>query len=152
MKNFSLRVLLAFSTCLIATSIQAQSGPTLDISPVLVDFGETAEGGRGRQNLTLTNLTDAPLDVTAFDQTGSASFAIDPLGGGKPCGAETPRIEANDNCTLEVIFTPDFPEVANGTLTFTPNGDPTKAITVRLKGETPDQGGGCSLQVRRRRP
>ncbi len=146
MKKFPLRILLTIAACSFAIPLQAQGGATLEINPLLVDFGQVAEGGRGRQNLTLTNLTNAPLDITDFDQTGSASFSLDVIGGGKPCGSQNPRLAANDDCTMEVNFLPEFPEQASGTLTFTPNGDPSKAITIRLQGETPDQGGGCSLQ------
>ena len=137
---------MALAAALIASPLHGQGTATLEVTPLLIDFGEIPEGGRGRQNLTLTNLTAAPLDVTDFDQTGSESFVLDILGGAQPCGAQNPRIAANDSCTMEVNFTPEFPEEAAGTLTFTPNGDPTKAITVRLQGETPDSGGGCSLR------
>jgi hypothetical protein len=151
MKIFPLRILLAFAACSFAIPLQAQSGATLEVTPLLIDFGELAEGGQGRQNLTLTNLTAAPLDITELDQTGSASFSLDVIGGAQPCGSENPRLAANDACTMEVNFLPQFPEEAAGTLTFTPNGDPSKAITVRLQGETPEQGGGCSLQPKARR-
>ncbi|HKX11939.1 MAG TPA: hypothetical protein VJP40_02210 [bacterium] len=149
MKIPSLRILFSLGFLGLAASLQAQGGATLEVTPLLIDFGEVAEGGRGRQNLTLTNLTDAPLDVTEFDQTGSASFTLDVLGGTQPCGSQNPRIAALEACTMEVNFLPEFSEEAAGTLTFTPNGDPSKAITVRLQGQTPDNGGGCSLQVKR---
>lgn len=152
MKKTPFRLLFALSSVFLAQSLSAQPGPLLDVSPVIVDFGVVAEGGRARQNLTLTNLTDATLDITNFAQTGATSFSIDPIGGGKPCGATTPQLAAGDDCTMEVVFTPEFSESAAGTLTFTPNSDPTKAITVRMKGETPEQGGGCSLRPARKRP
>lgn len=147
MKIQNLRILLALAASAICSPLHAQGGATLDVVPLLIDFGEISEGGQGRQNITLTNLTAVPLDVTEFDQTGSGSFVLDVLGGTQPCGSQNPRIEANDDCTMEVHFEPTFPEQAAGTMTFTPNGDPTKAITVRLQGETPDSGGGgCSLR------
>ncbi len=146
MKILPLRILFALAIGLLAAPLQAQSGATLEVLPLLIDFGTVDVGARGRQNLTLTNLTAAPLDVTEFDQTGSASFSLDVLGGSVPCGSQNPLIPANDSCTMEVNFLPQASEDAAGTLTFTPNGDPTKAITVRLQGETSDQGGGCSLQ------
>ena len=145
MKICACRILLALALSAFLQPLFAQSSATLDVSPVLLDFGEVGEGGSSRQSLTLSNLTALSLDVTEFSQTGSASFVLDPLGGAKPCGSQTPRIAAGDHCTFEVVFSPEFSEVASGTMTFTPNAEVSKAITVRMQGETPAGGGGCSL-------
>lgn len=147
MKKSSLRNYLALATLSLAAPLHAQSGPTLNVTPVLIDFGQVVEGGQGRQNLTLSNLTDDVLNITEFTQTGAGSFSLDIIGGTKPCGAETPSLAANDDCTMEVFFNPEADEDASGTLTFTPNGDATKAITVRLQGESVGMGGGCSLSA-----
>ena len=128
-----------------ATAARAQT-PVLDVTPILIDFGTVEVGASASQEITLSNLTAAPLPITGFTASGDASFSIDVNGGSQPCGSQNPTIAPDDFCTMVVTYAPTFPESSSASVSFTPNGQVDLSVNARFLGEAPEPDtGGCSL-------
>ncbi len=137
--------LLFFAIFLCHFPLHAQQA-LLDVTPLLLDFGNVEAGSTKALGVTLTNLTAAPLPITGFAASGDGSFSIDVNGGTDPCGSENPTLEANGSCTMAVSFAPMSAEDATGSVTFTPNSQADSSISVRFLGQSPEVNtGGCSL-------
>lgn len=143
MKTIRFLILCLFG--LWATAARAQT-PVLDVTPILIDFGTVEVGASESQEITLSNLTTAPLPITGFTASGDASFSVDVNGGSQPCGSQNPTIAPDDFCTMVVTYAPTFPESSSASVSFTPNGQTDLSVNARFLGEAPEPDtGGCAL-------
>jgi hypothetical protein len=110
---------------LIGQGVRARVSPM----PGAIDFGTVDVGGApGSAELTLANLTGAPLSVTTIAAV-SAPFAQS----GGSCAAPPFDLAPGDECTLQLSFAPMSIGETDAALTITGSGLPA-ATTVNLHG------------------
>ena len=81
--------------------------PNIAVSPASVDFGQVDAGDSAVQEVTLSNVGSADLNVSGIALSdATSSYSLDLSGGSNPCGSSTPTIAPADNCTIEVTFAP----------------------------------------------
>ena len=95
-------------------AVAATSG-RLSLNPTSIDFGDVSVGSSGTRNVTLSNSGDAVLLISSANVTG-ADFSVD--------GSVFPiNLSPGESSTVNVTFTPSAGGVANGSVSFTSDGD-----------------------------
>lgn len=80
--------------------------PGIQVSPTSVDFGVVNVGNSPATEVTISNPGTDNLIVTNIALDNTDVYELDTAAGAKPCGSTAPTINTNDNCTLEIVFTP----------------------------------------------
>ncbi len=122
---------------LMARAVMATGGggepntPSIEVTPVFLDFGTVNIGSNAERTLTLRNTGAALLNVTGIT-SGSAQFKI--------VSPASFTVAPNGQQTATVRFSPNAAGNQSGTLTVASN-DPVKAmVMVQLKGTGGDGG------------
>ena len=94
--------------------LSGQGGmPIASLSTTLLDFGPTNIGSQWSQNVTLSNVGNAPLTLTGITNLASSQFTA------STCPA---TIAAGGSCTVTVTFAPTIAGGAGGYLRFDHDG------------------------------
>jgi len=80
--------------------------PGVQVSPTSVYFGVVDVGASPATEVTISNTGTDNLAVTNIALDNTDVYSLDLAAGANPCGSTSPTIVPNDNCTLEVVFTP----------------------------------------------
>jgi hypothetical protein len=109
--------------------------PELRVTPPVVEFGAARGGAVRQRTVTITNMSDDPVPLSAGWSTASR---LDP-GFGFPTGDsclqhEIEVLEAGQSCSLVFTFSPVADGVAEATFVFSLDGWQSTAASVRLTG------------------
>ena len=117
--------------------------PDIAVSPVgPIPFGSVQTGQTSTATqVTITNNGTTSLIVSSIAVTGgdNTQFAV-AVGGTTPCASLTPTINAAQNCTVNVTFSPTTVGGKTSTLTIASNdfGTPNATVTLNGTGVNPD--------------
>jgi hypothetical protein len=114
-------------------------GPSIDVSPASLDFGNVNAGSTRDIAFTVTNRGTAPLNVTAITSS-NARFTV--VSGGAPFS-----VNAGGQSAVTVRFSPNAAGSQTGTLTIASNDPVRAAATVPLTGVGTGAAGPRVLQI-----
>ena len=124
--------------------------PSIQVFPSSYDFGHVTPGtdplplevkiaNNGSKLITLS-------DITLSDTTNYA-MNLNPIGASNPCGSASSTIDAGENCTLEIDFTPsdfgEFPAI----LTIESDDSVAPTIPLDLTGTNDDRVSELNVQI-----
>ena len=114
--------------------------PDVRLTPVVVDFGFVFTGEEASAPLTLSNLGDSLLEITAAElvQTGEA-FTLEPA----VSALAGTSIEPGEDATIAVTFTPSNVQLASAPLTLWTSDPQRPTISAQLRGNG-DGAVGCT--------
>lgn len=129
------------------TGIAPGGSPQLSLSPSVLDFDNVQVNASKVQNVTLTNVGQGSLAVSAVEIEGVNPSSFSTTG---DCSGAT--LAPGESCSQAVTFAPSSQDDFNAVLSFTTN-DPTTPSFVALIGSSIfpdiDGDGGCSLALGR---
>jgi hypothetical protein len=109
-------------------AIPPDAEPDIEVYPAFLDFGAALSGERSTQELWVRNLGQATLSIDPLEFEGSGAFTLleDP-------GSFT--LQASEERSLLVAFTPDEPSAAQASLWVHSNDPDSPEIEIPLAGE-----------------
>jgi hypothetical protein len=127
--------------------------PDVDASPDSHNFGTVTEGATSNPlEITLSNLGNTTLEVSAITLSDSSNYALDVNGGTNPCGAAPFSLATSTSCTIIVSFGPQSSGDKNASLEIDSNDPdetmlnvPLTGIGVETNGNGDGDGGACFI-------
>lgn len=114
--------------------------PQLHVGPGVLAFGEAVPGSQSDpRQLTLVNPSDAPIQVTAFDDPGGVFAAVSDT-----CGQAPFTLEAGASCQREFAFAPEEFDDYAATVQVV-SDSPDSPVSVTLSGRGAAVGGDPDL-------
>jgi hypothetical protein len=110
------------------------AAPQIDVAPASKAYGDVTVGGSSIQEFTISNAGTAALDVSNIALATGTNYSV-AEGGSNACPNLTPTINAGNNCTIQITFSPVSVEnnIAD-TLAITSNDTGNSPLNVPLTG------------------
>ena len=105
------------------------SAPDIDVQPTALDFGEVQVGESKTMRVTVSNLGDLPLEITAISILGKNpdefSYTTDCLSG---------PVNPGSSCLIDVTFSPSSEGSKSANLVISSNDPDEQTVSVSLSG------------------
>ena len=113
------------------TAVFEMIEPAIQVEPTVIDFGDVSVSGNGAyRDIVITNTGGAPLAVTSIGMTTGTPYSFSLIS--ETC-TRSP-LARNENCTLQVRFSPNRAEQVQGGLSIRSNDPNQNEVVVNLDG------------------